>query len=368
MRLIRQLLAESLLLAVMGGILGVAIAEIGVRALVALSPPGLPRIGAIGVDGVVFAFGLGITSLVGLIVGLAPALRASHSDPHNALQQSSRTTAGGHRLTRRILVVSEVALALVLLVGAGLLLRSLKHLFAIDPGFDSGYLLTMQVQESGRRFNDDSARARFFTLALEAVGKVPGVTGAAFTSQLPLSGDFDVYGLQLELHPNDNSDGLFRYAVTPAYFGTMGIPLRAGRLLDERDRFGGPRAVLISESFAKRKFPNQNPVGQRVRLGARHRTRGPSVGRHRRRGGRRETDVSRRERIGCFLYHNHTVGLGGHRAIAGGSHPRRCRGAGSSNSKSNLVRGQGPAGFACHHNGQPARHLAGRTPFCADPV
>jgi putative ABC transport system permease protein len=268
MRLIRQLLAESLLLAVMGGILGVAIAEIGVRALVALSPPGLPRIGAIGVDGVVFAFGLGITSLVGLIVGLAPALRASHSDPHNALQQSSRTTAGGHRLTRRILVVSEVALALVLLVGAGLLLRSLKHLFAIDPGFDSGYLLTMQVQESGRRFNDDSARARFFALALEAVGKVPGVTGAAFTSQLPLSGDFDVYGLQLELHPNDNSDGLFRYAVTPAYFGTMGIPLRAGRLLDERDRFGGPRAVLISESFAKRKFPNQNPVGQRVRLGA----------------------------------------------------------------------------------------------------
>ena len=105
------------------------------RALVALSPPGLPRVGAIRVDGAVFAFGLGITTLVGLVVGLVPALQASHSDPHSALQQSSRTTAGGHQLTRRMLVVSEVALALVLLVGAGLLLRSLERLFAIDPGF-----------------------------------------------------------------------------------------------------------------------------------------------------------------------------------------------------------------------------------------
>jgi putative ABC transport system permease protein len=268
MRLIRQLLAESLLLAVMGGILGMVIAEIGVRALVALSPPGLPRVGAIGVDSAVFVFGLGITSLVGLIVGLAPAIRASHSDPHSALQQSSRTTAGGHQLTRRMLVVSEVALALVLLVGAGLLLRSLEHLFAIDPGFHSGRLLTMQVQESGRRFNDDAARALFFTQALEAVRQVPGVASAAFTSQLPLSGDFDVYGLQLELRPNEDSEGLFRYAVSPAYFETMSIPLRGGRLLDEHDRPGGPRAVLVSESFAKRTFRGQTAIGQRVRLGA----------------------------------------------------------------------------------------------------
>jgi putative ABC transport system permease protein len=268
MRLIRQQLAESLLLAAMGGILGMVIAEIGVRALVALSPPGLPRIGAISVDSAVFVFGLGITSLVGLIVGLAPALRASHSDPHNALQQSSRTTAGGHQLTRRMLVVSEVALALVLLVGAGLLLRSLEHLFAIDPGFDSAHLLTMQVQESGRRFNNDSVRARFFTQALEEVRKVPGVTAAAFTSQLPLSGDFAVYNMQFESHPNDNSEGLLQYAVSPGYFDTMSIPLRRGRLQDERDRAGAPTAVLISESFAKRKFPSQTPIGQRVRVGA----------------------------------------------------------------------------------------------------
>jgi len=268
MRLIRQLLAESLLLAAMGGILGMVIAEIGVRGLVALSPPGLPRVNAISVDGAVFAFGFGITSLVGLIVGLVPALRASHSDPQNALQQNSRTTAGGHQLTRRMLVVSEVALALVLLVGAGLLLRSLEHLFAIDRGFDSAHLLTMQVQESGRRFNEDSVRARFYMQALEAVRQVPGVTAAAFTSQLPLSGDFAVYNMQLESHPDDNSEGLLQYAVSPGYFDTMSIPLRGGRLLDERDRAGAPTAVLISESFAKRKFPRQTPIGQRVRLGA----------------------------------------------------------------------------------------------------
>jgi putative ABC transport system permease protein len=267
-RLIRQLLAESLLLAVIGGMLGMAVAEIGVRGLVALSPPGLPRVGAISVDGTVFAFGLGITSLVGLMSGLAPALHASHSDPQNALRQSLRTGTGGHQLTRRMLVVSEVAVALVLLVGAGLLLRSLEHLFAIDPGFDSRHLLTMQVQESGRRFDSDGVRARFFAQALEEVRKVPGVTAASFTSQLPLSGDVAVYNIQLESQPNDHSEGLLQYAVSAGYFETMNIPLRGGRLLDDRDRAGAPTAVLISESFAKRKFPHQTPIGQRVRVGA----------------------------------------------------------------------------------------------------
>jgi putative ABC transport system permease protein len=247
MRLIRQLLAESLLLAVIGGIFGMVIAEIGVRVLVALSPAGLPRAVAISVDGTVFAFGLGITTLVGLLSGLVPALQAPHSDPHNALRQSSRTSTGGHQLTRRMLVVSEVALALVLLVGAGLLLRSLEHLFAIDSGFDSAHLLTMQVQVSGRRFDTTGARARFFAQAQDEVRKVPGVIAAAFTSQLPLSGDFDVYGLQLESNPNGKAEGLLQYAVSPGYFDTMGIPLRGGRLLDEHDRDGAPKAVLISE-------------------------------------------------------------------------------------------------------------------------
>lgn len=266
-RMMRQLLAESLLLSAIGGILGMVIAELGVRAIVALSPAGLPRVDAIGIDSTVFVFAVGITTLVGIVVGLVPALQASHSDPHTGLQQRSRTTAGGHQFTQRALVISEVALALVLLVGAGLMLRSMQHLFSVDPGFDSAHLLTMQVQETGRRFDNDAARARFFTQALEAVRQVPGVTGAAFTSQLPLSGDLDIYGMEFESHPGDLSESLLRYAVSPAYFETMGIPLIAGRRLDERDRAGAPGAVVISASLAKRKFPGQNPIGQRVRVG-----------------------------------------------------------------------------------------------------
>jgi putative ABC transport system permease protein len=200
---------------------------------------------------------------------LIPALGASRADLHTGMQQSSRRTTGGHQLTRRALVVVEVALALVLLVSAGLLLRSLQHLFAVAPGFDASHLLTLQVQTSGHRFNEDSTTHRFFAQALEAVGHVPGVTRAAFTSQLPLSGDSDVYGLQFESSPNDpkQDHGAFRYAATPGYFETLGIPLRSGRLLDAHDVAGAPVAVLISEAFAKRKFPGQDPIGQRVHIG-----------------------------------------------------------------------------------------------------
>ena len=266
-RLMRQLLAESLLLAAVGGILGMIVAKMGVRAIVALSAAGMPRVDAIGIDSTVFVFALGITTLVGIVVGLVPALQASHSDPHSSLQHRSRATAGRNQFTQRVLVISEVALAMVLLAGAGLMLHSMEHLFSVDPGFESAHLLTMQVQETGRRFNDDGVRARFFTQALEAVRRVPGVTGAAFTTQLPLSGDLDIYGMEFESRPGDNSESLLRYAVSPAYFETMGIPLIAGRSLDERDRAGAPGVVVISASLAKRKFPGQSPIGQRVRVG-----------------------------------------------------------------------------------------------------
>ncbi len=267
MRMIRQLVAESLLLAAISATLGMAVAEIGVRALVALSPPGLPRVGAIRIDGAVFAFGLAITTVVGLVVGLIPALYASRNNLQGSSLQGSRTTTGEFQWTRRVLVIAEVALAFVLLVNAGLLLHSLDRLFAVNPGFDASHLLTMQVQESGHKFDTDSARAIFFNQALEAARQVPGVIACAFTSQLPLSGDFEVYGVQFEAHPNDTAEGGLRYAVSPDYFATMRIPLRRGRLLDERDRAGAPGAVLVSESFAKNKFSGQDPIGQRVRLG-----------------------------------------------------------------------------------------------------
>jgi putative ABC transport system permease protein len=268
-RMIRQLLTESLMLALLGGALGMVVAEFGVQALVTLSPPGLPRIGAIGLNATVFAFGLGITTLIGLAVGLIPALHVSRNDLAIELQQSSRRTTGSHQLTRRALVVAEVALALVLLVGAGLLMRSLQRLFAIDPGFDTSRMLTMQVQVSGQRFDDDTTQ-RFFEQALEAVRRVPGVTDAAFTSQLPLSGELDEYGAHFEPDPDGKQEGgysAFRYGVSPGYFQLMGIPLRSGRLLDERDRADAPLSVVISESLARRRFSDQYPIGKRVQLG-----------------------------------------------------------------------------------------------------
>jgi len=272
-RLVQQLLTESLLLALMGGVVGLAVAQLGVRVLVALSPSELPRVGAIGVNGAVLAFALCVTTLIGLVVGLIPALRASRNEPLIGLQESSQRTAGGHQWARRVLVVAEVALALVVLVSAGLLLRSLDHLFAIAPGLDPSHVLTMQVQESGRRFDGDSVRYRFFAQALEAVRQVPDVRAAAFTSQLPLSGDLDGYGIQFEDDNSPNGDYAgFRYAVTPGYFETMGIPLRSGRLLDEHDMVDGPVAVLISESLAIRKFQGRDPIGQHVRMG-------PDIGR-----------------------------------------------------------------------------------------
>jgi len=269
-RLIRQVLTESLLLAALGGVAGMAVAMLGVRALVALSPPGLPRAGAIAVDGTVFAFGLGITTLIGLAFGAIPALQATRGSARAGLQHGSRRTDGGHRRTRSALVVAEVALALVLLVSSGLLLRSLQRLFAVAAGFDSSRLLTMQVQTSGHRFNSDGTTYRFFDQALAAVRRVPGVTAAALTSQLPLSGDNDLYGVHFDPSPSDDPgevNGTFRYAVSPGYIETMRIPLRRGRLLDEHDGAGAPRVAMISESMARRRLPGRDPIGQRLHIG-----------------------------------------------------------------------------------------------------
>lgn len=272
-RLTQQLLTESLLLAIVGGALGMIVAELGVRALVALSPTGLPRVGVIRLDAAVFAFGLVVTTLVGLSVGVIPALRASREELNLGMQQASQRTTGGHQATRKALVVTEVALAVVLLIGAGLLLRSIRTLLEVNVGFDPSHVLTMQVQESGHRFQQDSAagdsaRYEFFAEALGAVQHIPGVTAAAFTSQLPLSGDFDGYGVQFENDPNANATGsALRYAVTPSYFATMRIPLLHGRLLGAEDRAGAPRAALINESFAKREFPHDDPIGKRLGFG-----------------------------------------------------------------------------------------------------
>jgi putative ABC transport system permease protein len=161
----------------------------------------------------------------------------------------------------------EVSLAVVLLVSAGLLLRSMRRLLAVDPGFDSSHVLTMQVQESGQRYVSAVARLQFLQQALDKIRAVPGVVSAGFTTQLPLSGDQDIYGIQFENDSNQLGDGAFRYAVSPGYLDAMHIPLRRGRQLNENDRAGAPVAVLITQSLANRHYGGKNPIGMHVRIG-----------------------------------------------------------------------------------------------------
>lgn len=277
-RLVRQEVTECLVLALVGGAVGLLVAIGGVRALIALAPPGLPRIDALGMNGTVFIFALGTTTLVGLVIGVASALGAQHGGSATApggglrgrLQQGARNVSSGRAAARRLLVVAEVSLAIVLLASAGLLMRSLSRVFAIEPGFDPSHLLTMQVVESGTAYQSDTSRREFFEQAIRAVRALPGVQSVAVTSQLPLSGELDGYGFELQSKPEVTVGDLgsaLRYAVTPDYFEAMRIPLKRGRYLDTRDRVGAPEAVVVSESFARRMFGDRDPIGERVRFG-----------------------------------------------------------------------------------------------------
>jgi predicted permease len=268
-RMVRQLLTETLLLAAVGGVLGLFVGAVGVRALVALAPAELPRVAAIGMSTPALVFTIVLTTLVGVVVGLVPALQGTNRDLRSGMQSGSRATSGASHTLRRSLVVVEMALALVLLVGTGLMLRSLSRLFSVAPGFDASRTLTMQLDAAGHRYDSDTATYLFFEEALERVRALPGVTGAAFTSQLPMSGDLEGYGVEWESVPGSRTDlsNALRYAVTPDWFRTMRIPLRSGRPLGVEDRPGAPEAIVISESLARRVFPGADPIGQRLRIG-----------------------------------------------------------------------------------------------------
>lgn len=269
-RLVRQLLTESLVLSLLGGAVGLAVAATGVRVIVSLAPPDLPRLAAVGLDPVAFVFALMVTSVVGLAVGLVPALRGARTDLRRNLHSGTRVTQGRQQILRRSLVVIEVALALVLLCGAGLLLRSVERLYATSPGFDAENLLTMQVVATHYNDRPQEELLQFLQQSLDAVRDVPGIIDAAFSTQLPLSGDFDAYGVMFEreLEQEPNAAGsVFRYVVTPEWFRTMGIPLRQGRLLSAEDRPDAPGAVLLSESYSQRLFGDSDPIGERLRIG-----------------------------------------------------------------------------------------------------
>jgi putative ABC transport system permease protein len=269
-RLIRQVLTESLLLSLLGGVLGVAVACAGVGAIVAASPAGMVRVEAITVDPPILAFALVLTTVTSIAVGLLPALHASGQGSLLAGLGAARVTNGTHRL-RSALVGAQIALALVLLSGSGLLLRSMRQLLAVSPGFDANGVLTMQVQASPRRYGEPGAVDRYFEEVRAAVLRVPGVTEVALTSQLPLSGDNDAYGVAFatpSVVPLAERRAVFRYAVSPHYIELLRIPLRAGRTLAESDRDGAPRSVVVNEAFVRRYLRDRDPIGERLWIGA----------------------------------------------------------------------------------------------------
>ena len=267
-RIARQLLTETLLVAGLGGVAGLFVAYACIRGLKWWAPADLPQAGTITLDTPVFLIAFAVTAMVGVAVGLVPAL--SRRDLKDGIPRGSSRASASHRVTRRALVIAEVAFALVVLVGAGLLFQSLRQLFAIDPGFEARHVLSVQVQVAGRRFADAAVTQRHFAQVLEAVKGVPGVFDAALTTQLPLSGDADVYGVRfesLDAGPGDAGSGAFRYSVSPGYFSALGIPLRRGRLLAEHDHATAPLAGVVSESLARRRFPNGDALGQRMQVG-----------------------------------------------------------------------------------------------------
>ena len=270
MRLVRQLLAESAIVALTGGATGVALAAIAVPLIVRLTPFVVPRLGDARVDLRLVAFGVALSAVTTLFFGLLPALRATRANLTPALAGDGRRTASAPTsLARRLLVAIDVALAVVLLAGAGLMVRSVWRLMSVNPGFDPEHVLTLQMSMDGTRYADDSQVVRTGDAILDRIRALPGVEGAALAGQVPLGGDFDTRAFNVDGRPV-TADALQvqRYSVTPEYFSVMRIPLVRGRLIAEADRVGAERVVVVGERTARLVWPDQDPIGQRVRIGS----------------------------------------------------------------------------------------------------
>ncbi len=270
-RIVTQLLTESGLLALVGGAVGVVVAFWGTRLLVALAPPGTPRIEEVGVDGRVLAVTALITLLAGAFFGLVPALRATREAAFGELRGGGRGRTGSRSaFTRSALVVAQVALALVLLVGAGLMARSFENLRTHDLGFRPANVLTMQVNLFGPEYADGDVRRNLYDELESRLAAIPGVEQVALTETVPLTGfDGDVsFNIEGRPIPEPGSvEGVWLRRTTPTYLETMGIALRAGRAFTPADDQNAGRVVIINETFANEYFPAENPVGRRINLG-----------------------------------------------------------------------------------------------------
>jgi putative ABC transport system permease protein len=270
-RIARQLLTESLLLSVLGGAIGLLLAWWGTKALIALSPPGLMDLRHVTVNLPVLAFTFGLTLLTGIIFGLVPAVEAARFDLNESLKEGGKNIGGGarsHRL-RNVFVVTQVALALVLLVGAGLLMKSFNRLQSVEPGFEPGNLLAMQISLPGRKYDTDPKVMDFYRKAVEQIQAIPGVEAAGAINYLPFAGPHSGTDVSIEGQPKpplgqELGTGV---CVTDAnYFQAMHIPLKRGRLFTKQEATEMRHVVIINETFARVNLPGQDPIGKRVTI------------------------------------------------------------------------------------------------------
>jgi putative ABC transport system permease protein len=270
-RLLRQLLTESVLVSLAGGAVGLLLAWLGVRALVAMDIGNLPRSDEIGIDLNVMLFTLLVSLLAGVLFGLAPAIHTATPNLHGALKEGGRgTTDRGSHALRRSLVVTEVALALTLLTGAGLLLKSFARLQGVDPGFEPTNLLTFNLSLPATRYANDTTQAAFFDQVLPAIARVPGVTGVGGTSVMPFGGSWSTGSFEIEGYTApENQPGPWGdiRVVSPRFFEAMRIPLLRGRYLTDDDRADSRPVAVIDQEFVRRYWPNDNPIGKRFTFG-----------------------------------------------------------------------------------------------------
>jgi putative ABC transport system permease protein len=269
LRLIRQMLTESVLLALMGGLVGVALAYWGIHLLIGFGPDNIPRLSEITIDPRVLGFTFGISLLTGVLFGLIPALQASRPDLNDALKEGSRGSTGGRSGTfRNLFVIAEVSLALVLLIGAGLMIRSFARLQSVQTGFNPESVLTMRAQLPRKKYGEPHQIVDFFKQAQARIAALPGVQAVGAISYLPLAGlaSRDSFKIPGQPPPAPGQEpGVEVRVITPTYFRAMGIPLLKGRLLDERD-VKESRVLLINETMAKKYFANQDPVGKQIEV------------------------------------------------------------------------------------------------------
>ncbi len=268
-RIVRQLLTESILLAVIGGILGLLLAGWGIYLLTHLSSGSLPSQGEVGIDKWALGFTLLVSFVAGMVAGIAPAFQLSASDTSETLKQGTGRTGGSSvkQRTRKALVICEVALSLILLIGAGLMIRSFWKLQHVDPGFDTSNILTMGIGLPSTKYPEPKQQVAFFDRVLEQVSAQPGVISAGATTTLPLAGGGSIQPFTIEGQPvaavAEQPSARMRY-ISPDYFRAMGIPLKQGRFFNEEDREDRVPVIIISESMARRFWPGQNPVGKRL--------------------------------------------------------------------------------------------------------